>query len=241
LAVEPYLARLDGIAAAVRNDFAGEPDPARAVAAINRQLYEVEGFRGNEREYYDARNSYLNEVLDRRLGIPITLSVVYLEVARRVALPAFGVGLPGHFLVKVPTDRGGLLLDPFYGGRELSMEECQERLDRVYGGLVRLDARMLLPVSKRMILVRILNNLKTAFMAQGDADRALDVIASLLVLEPGSLPDLRDRGLLYYRQNRFADALGDLRKYLLLAHDAEDREAVAFAVRGIEAILAMVQ
>ena len=241
MAVEPYLARLDGIAAAVRNDLAGDQDPVRAVAAINRQLYEIEGFRGNEREYYDARNSYLNEVLDRRLGIPITLSVVYLEVARRVALPAFGVGLPGHFLVKVPTDRGDLLLDPFYGGRELSMEECQERLDRVYAGLVRLDARMLLPVSKRMILVRILNNLKTTFMAQGEADRALDVLASLLVLEPGSLPDLRDRGLLCYRQNRFADALGDLRKYLLLAHDAEDREAVAQAVRGIEAILAMVR
>lgn len=241
LAVEPYLARLDGIAAAVRDRLGTDLSPRRAIEAINHELFEVEGFRGNEREYYDPRNSYLNEVLDRKLGIPITLSLVYMEVARCVPLPALGVGLPGHFVVKVPTPEGDILLDPFSGGKELSEADCQERLDRVYGGLLRLEKSMLLPVTKRQMLVRILNNLKTIYLTQGEFDRALDAIHSILVLEPSSLPDLRDRGLLYYRQNRWAEALSDLRKYLMLAHDADDREQIKQAVRGIEAIQAMVR
>jgi len=241
LAVDPYLGKLDGMAAAVRERLGADLSPRRAVEAINRELFEVEGFRGNERDYYDPRNSYLNEVLDRKLGIPITLSVVYLEVARRVPVPALGVGLPGHFLVKVLTPQGDLLLDPFHGGTELSADDCQERLDRVYGGLVRLDPRMLLPVTKRHTLVRILNNLKTIYLNQGEFDRALDAVQDILVLEPSSLPDLRDRGLLFYRQNRFEEALSDLRKYLMLAHDAEDREQIKQAIRGIEAIQAMLR
>ena len=143
--------------------------------------------------------------------------------------------------MKALTGDGDLLLDPFHAGRELTTADCQERLDRVYGGPVRLEPRMLAPVTKRMILVRILNNLKTTYMTRGEFDRALDVVGSILVLEPSSLSDLRDRGLLLYRQNRFADALPDLRKYLLLAHEAEDRVPIAQAVRGIEAILAMIR
>lgn len=241
VAVGPYLATFDRIAAAVRERLGADTEPRHAIDAINHQLYEVEGFRANERDFYDPRNSYLNEVLDRKLGIPITLSVVYLEVARRVPLPAVGVGLPGHFLVKALTPPGEVLLDPFAGGRELTQDDCQERLDRVYGGLVRLEPRMLLPVTKKQILVRILNNLKTIYLNRGEFDRALDVVGSILVFEPASLPDLRDRGLLWYRQNRFEEALSDLRKYLMLAHDAEDREQIKQAVRGIEAIQAMIR
>jgi regulator of sirC expression with transglutaminase-like and TPR domain len=241
LNVEPHLAKLDGMAAAVRERLGPSLEPRRVVEEVNRQLYEVEGFRGNEREYYDPRNSYLNEVLDRKIGIPITLSLVYMEVGRRVLLPVLGVGLPGHFIAKVLTPAGDILLDPFHGGQELTEDDCQARLDRVYGGLVRLDKRMLLPVTKRQILVRILSNLKTIYLNQSEHDRALEVVEDLLVLEPSSLPDLRDRGLLFYRQNRFAEALSDLRKYLMLAHDAEDREPVKQTVRGIEAILSMIR
>ena len=241
LALDPYLTKLDSMAAAIRARGGSDVGGREAVAEINRQLFEVEGFRGNERDYYDPRNSYLNEVLDRKLGIPITLSVVYLEVGRRVGLPVLGVGLPGHFLVKVLMPAGDLLLDPFHGGEALTPDACQERLDRVYGGLVRLEPAMLLPVTKRQILVRILNNLKATYMTRGDFDHTLDVVESILVLDAASLPDVRDRGLLLYRKNRFADALADLRKYLLLAHDADDREAIAQAVRGIEAILAVIR
>lgn len=241
LAVEPYVERLDAIAAAVRARLAGDASPQRAIEELNRQLFEVEGFRGNEREYYDPRNSYLNEVLERKLGIPITLSVAYMEVARRVGLPTVGVGLPGHFLVRAHTPEGDVLLDPFHGGKALTEADCQERLDRVYGGLVRLEPPMLQPVSKRMILVRILNNLKTIYLTLGEFDRAYDVVQEILVLEPSSLPDLRDRGLLHYRQNRWPDALSDLRKYLMLAHDADDREQVKQAVRAIESIQAMIR
>ncbi len=241
VAVEPYLARLDAIATAVLERLGADMEPRHAVAALNRQLFEVEGFRGNERDYYDPRNSYLNQVLDRKLGIPITLSVVYLEVGRRIYLPVLGVGLPGHFLVKVLTADGDILIDPFLGGVELTEDDCQQRLDRVYGGLVRLEKRMLLPVTKREILVRILNNLKTIYLGQGEFDRALEAVGSILVLDPSSLPDLRDRGLLFYRQNRFPEALSDLRKYLMLAHDAEDREPIKQTIRGIEAIQSIIR
>lgn len=240
VAAAPYLARLDAIAAAVRGALGDDGDVRAAVSAINRQLFEVEGFRGNERDYYDPRNSYLNEVLDRKLGIPITLSLVYMEVGRRAGMTVHGVGLPGHFLVAVATGGGLVLVDPFYAGREMTPEDCQERLDRVYGGLVRLEPRMLAPVSRRHILIRILNNLKTIYLHQGEFDLALDVVNGILVLEPSSLADLRDRGLLLYRQNRFPEALSDLRKYLLLAHDADDRQQIKQTVHAIETILSMI-
>jgi regulator of sirC expression with transglutaminase-like and TPR domain len=241
LSPETYIGRLDAMAAAVRERLGSDPTPRPAIREVNRQLYEIEGFRGNEREYYDPRNSYLNEVLDRKLGIPITLSVVYMEVARRVPLPVLGVGLPGHFIVKALTSAGDILLDPFHGGVELTEEDCQARLDRVYGGLVRLDARALLPVTKRQILVRILSNLKTIYLNESEFDRALEVVVDCLVLDPSSLQDIRDRGLLHYRQNRFPEALSDLRKYLMLAHDADDREQIKQTVRGIESILSVIR
>ena len=239
LDVERYLAKLDEIAAAVRRSLGEDADPRRLVEEMNRQLYEVEGFRGNERDYYDPRNSYLNEVLDRKVGIPITLSILYMEVGRRIALPIVGVGLPGHFLVKVFGVDGDLLIDPYSGGAQLTEDDCQERLDRVYGGLLRLDKRMLQPVTKKQILVRILNNLKTIYLNQGEFEAALDVVQDILALEPSSMADLRDRGLLFYRGNRFAEALSDLRKYLMLATTAEDREQIKQTVHGIESILAV--
>lgn len=241
LAAATYLSRLDAIASAVQEGLGGNADPRAAIEATNRQLFEVEGFRGNERDYYDPRNSYLNEVLDRKLGIPITLSIVYMEVGRRIGLTVHGIGLPGHFLVGVAAPGGTVLVDPFHAGREMTREDCQERLDRVYGGLVRMEPRMLAPVSRRHILTRILNNLKTIYLHQGDFDLALAVVNGILVLEPSSLADQRDRGLLYYRQNRFPEALSDLRKYLLLAHDADDRQQIKQTVHAIETIQSMIQ
>lgn len=240
LDAEPYLNKLDAMAAGVRDRIGVGADTRRAIAELNRQLFEVEAFRGNERDYYDPRNSYLNEVLDRKLGVPITLSVVYMEVGRRLALPLLGVGLPGHFLVKVLTTQGDILIDPFSGGAELTEADCQERLDRVYGGLLRLEKRMLLPVTKKQLLVRILNNLKTIYLNRGEFAAALDVVQSILALEPSSMPDLRDRGLLFYRENRFGEALSDLRKYLMLATNAEDREQIKQTIHGIESILAVI-
>lgn len=240
LSVDSYVARLDRMAAAVRQRLDAEADPRHAIAELNRELFEAQGFRGNERDYYDPRNSYLNEVLDRKLGIPISLSILFMEVGRRLSLPVLGVGLPGHFLVKVLTTQGDILIDPYAAGAELTEEECQERLDRVYGGLVRLEKRMLQPVPKKQILVRILNNLKTIYLNRGEFDSALDVVQSILALEPSSMPDLRDRGLLYYRDNRFDDALSDLRKYLMLATNAEDREQIKQTIHGIESILAVI-
>lgn len=240
LPVESYLGKLDAMAEAARARLGADMDPRRAIAELNRQVFEIECFRGNERDYYDPRNSYLNEVLDRKLGIPITLSIVFMEVGRRLSLPVLGVGLPGHFLVKVLTTQGDILVDPFAEGAEVTEDECQERLDGVYGGLIRLEKRMLQPVTKKQILVRILNNLKTIYLNRGEFGSALDVVQNVLALEPSSMPDLRDRGLLYYRDNRFEESLSDLRKYLMLATSAEDREQIKQTIHGIESILAVV-
>src|SRR5215510_4498677 len=133
LDVPRYLTRLDLMGAELRERLLEEPVPERAVMALNRYLFHEQGFKGNTSEYYDPRNSYLNDVLDRRIGIPITLSTVYMEVAARAGLDVEGVGLPGHFIVRVHTPVRGLLIDPFHCGALLSEQECQDRLDGISG------------------------------------------------------------------------------------------------------------
>src|SRR5438445_11102873 len=131
----PYLGRLDELGAHLRRR-AGDAGADALVPELNRLLFEEEGFRGNTVDYYDPRNSFLNDVLDRRTGIPISLSTVYMAVGRRAGVPVQGVGLPGHFVVRVTTAGGEALVDPFHDGAVLTLEDCQERLDRIYGGKV---------------------------------------------------------------------------------------------------------
>jgi regulator of sirC expression with transglutaminase-like and TPR domain len=209
-----YLARLDEMAGAVRRrlpDAAGAPD---AVAALNAYLFEEEGFHGNEQDYYDPRNSFLNEVLDRKTGIPITLSTVYIEVAQRAGVGAAGVGLPGHFIVKISAGGGHLLVDPYHGGNRLSEEDCQERLDRIYGGRLKVDATMLAPCGPKSILARMLRNLKAIYLKTGEQERALRILDLLLQVNPHSGEDVRDRGLLYAALDCYTLAAKDLQAYV---------------------------
>ena len=219
LNVDRYLARLDDMGVALRARLADEPRPERAVMALNRYLFQEEGFHGNVKEYYDPRNSYLNEVIDRRIGIPITLSTVYMEVARRAGVRVEGVGLPGHFVVRVVSGAHGLLVDPFHGGVLLTEADCQERLDRIFAGRVKIEPGMLVPCGRREILGRMLRNLKAIFMRREDFPRALWAADLLLCVHPDSAEDLRDRGLLYAALDCYGLALHDLEGYLALNPD----------------------
>jgi regulator of sirC expression with transglutaminase-like and TPR domain len=220
----PYLARLDQLGSALRDRLGGETSPERQLAVLNALLFGEEGFRGNAARYYDPRNSYLNEVLDRRLGIPITLSLVYVEVGRRAGLPLRGVGLPSHFVV-VYDAPGGALVDPFNCGRALSVADCENLLRQTFGSSFRLEPGHLAPTSPRHILARMITNLKVAYERAGDLRRALRASEQLSVVLPTSA-ELRERGLLRFRLADFAGASADLGKYLEFEPAAPDAEAI---------------
>lgn len=239
LDVGGYLRRLDEIAAPLADRLRPNSSFWEMVQALNGHLFGELGFRGNAEDYYDPRNSYLSQVLDRRLGIPITLSVLYIEVARRIGLTVVGIGLPGHFIVEARRDTSSVLLDPFHGGEALTPEDCERLVEGVYGDSLPFSEEQLVPVRKREILARMLNNLKRTFLTEDDPGRAWPVLEKMLLLAPDSALDHRDRGLLAYRMNRFGLARSDLRFYLERRPDAPDRIAIRSALAAIEAILQM--
>jgi regulator of sirC expression with transglutaminase-like and TPR domain len=227
LDVARYLARLEELGATARSALGHGGSLVDHVTALSAHLCRNEGFHGNTREYYDPRNSFLNDVLDRRAGIPITLSVVFMEVGRRAGLDVQGVGFPGHFLVKVPRADSELVVDPFNGGVLLSEADCQMRLDRIYGGKVRLDPDMLAPVGPRLMLFRMLRNLKAIYTRTEDQLRLVRVLDLLVLLGQGGAEDRRDRGLAYAALDCYVPAADDLEAYLSLAPAAVDATAIA--------------
>jgi regulator of sirC expression with transglutaminase-like and TPR domain len=204
------MARLDFMAASVLARSPAEHDVLTLVSELNRYLFEEQGFRGNAEDYYDPRNSFLNDVLDRRIGIPVTLSTVYMEIGRRMGLHVQGVGLPGHFIVQVDVKGGTLLVDPFHGGASLTWSDCQKRLDRIYRGGLALDSSMLEPLGARQILARMLRNLKVIYAKSGNALRAVGILSLLLRLDPDNAEDLKERGLLYAELECYGLAAQDL-------------------------------
>ncbi len=227
--VAAYLRRLDELAAAVRARLPESPAPADLIQGLNTQLFREEGLVGNDSEYYDPCNSFLNEVLDRKRGIPITLSVIYLEVGRRLGLPLVGVGFPGHFLVKYSGATGDIVLDPFSGGVTLSQEELTQRLRRMYGDtnpFLSQIPQLLTPASKKEILVRMLRNLKGIYLQQNDFSRALAAIERILLVAPDLAVEMRDRGAVHQRLGHLQAAVQDFRRYVQMAPDAEDAEAI---------------
>ncbi len=224
-----YLKRLDRMAAEVKSRIPQHAAPGILVSELNQFLFEEQGFAGNVEDYYDPRNSYLNEVLDRRLGIPITLCLVYMEVARRVGLPVEGVSFPGHFLVKFPVPGGEVVLDPFAGGVSLAEEDLESRIEQVYGdqAAARMPVRRFLGAAhKRDMLARMLRNLKSIYMHQGKWGKALAILEQILLIDPEEAPEWRDRGQVYERLECFRFALMDYQRYLELQPDADDAEDI---------------
>jgi regulator of sirC expression with transglutaminase-like and TPR domain len=193
--------------------------------AINRHLFEELGYKGNHDEYYDPRNSYLNEVFERRLGNPVSLAMVQMEVARRLGVPLDGVSFPGHFLVRLPIDDGVLVMDPFNRGRPLDEEELRQRARPHLGGEMPDDEalyQILNPASHRAILMRMLRNLHGVYTERNDWERAVRSADRILKLSPDNSEALRDRGLGYVRIGHRHGARNDLARYLQLNPDAAD-------------------
>lgn len=194
-----------------------------AVKVLNEYLYDEQGFAGNRAHYDDPRNSFLNEVLERRTGIPITLAVVYLEVARRAGLRVSGVNFPGHFLLRVSDNaprQGGadfVIIDPFHGGALLSEGDCRELLRQHVGDEAAFDRALLEPATKHQIIVRMLVNLKRLYVRMRSFPQARFISHLLLTVDPSAISELRDRGLLAYHLQDFAAALRDLEEYLRLS------------------------
>ena len=226
LNVGRYLSRLDEMGALAREVIPEAEPLAVRLAALNRYLFGREGFRGNAAEYYDPRNSFLNEVLDRKMGIPLSLSAVYLEVGRRCGLRLEGISFPGHFLVRAGDSEDDVIVDPFHEGALLSAEDCQKRLDRVYEGKVKLEPEMLEPVGPRPMLERLLRNLKSIYVRAEDYRRSLGVLDLLLILDPRNAEDLRDRGLVYAALDCYAVAAADLEAHLVASPETADAAKV---------------
>lgn len=206
---------------------------ALKMAAINRHLFDELGYGGDHDRYYDPRNSYLNEVLARRLGNPISLALVQMEVARRLGIPLDGISFPGHFLVRLPVDDGLLVMDPFNGGRPLGVEELRRRASAHLGGRAPDDqvlAQILDPAPSRAILMRMLRNLHGVYVENAQWDRAARSADRLLKLAPDDDDALRDRGLAYLRLDHRAGARQDLGRYLQRNPGAGDAQALRGAL-----------
>ncbi len=233
LEIPRYISRLEEMAAGVRGLGAPAGEPHRLIASLGEYLFRRLGFQGNSEDYYDPRNSFLNEVLDRRTGIPITLSIVTMEVARRIGLPLRGVGLPGHFLVKYVGPDEEIVIDPFHGGALVSPADCQRLIDHVYQGKLTFEPRFLAGVGTRHILFRMLNNLKGIYCSRQEYGKALGVVERLLILEPKAANEIRDRGLLLCQLKRFPEAMLALERYLHLMPAAEDAEVIREHLRSL--------
>jgi regulator of sirC expression with transglutaminase-like and TPR domain len=235
LDVEAYLAKLDAMGELARRaiechvDTTGDRSTLSCIRGVNKYLFDEMHFVGNRDKYEDPRNSCLNEVLDRRTGIPITLSVVYMEIASRAGVQIDGVNFPGHFLVRCPDleRRGsGLIIDPFHGGALLSEHDCRLLLQRHVGSEVAFNKSLLAPTTRMQIIARMLLNLKRIYVHMRSFPQARDVTELLLAVTPSALSELRDRGLLAYHLNDVSGALRDLQTYLKLASWSElDKEA----------------
>ncbi len=223
---EEYLQVLDRWADKLRPRLRWAVAPEHYIAQLNRFMFEELGFQGNSKDYYDPENSFLNRVMDRRLGVPITLSVIYMEVARRVGFPVLGVGMPGHFLVKPVARDSNLYVDPYNRGQILTVEDCARRLGEIAGSTIEFKETYLSPVGRKQILARILYNLKGIYIQRQEHRKALAIVNKILHLIPDAPTGMRDRGMLHVHLGRFGQAIIDLQKYLLYQPDAEDSGAV---------------
>jgi regulator of sirC expression with transglutaminase-like and TPR domain len=233
---EHYLRRLDAMAAQCRARLSPAPSAAEAIAGLSDYLFAEAGFRGDLRTFNDPRNSFLNDVLDRRLGIPITLSLLYMEVGARLGLHVDGISFPGHFLVRAACEGGGIVLDPFGGGRPLDRAELQRRLLNLPRGAGGPDLEALLQAaSRREIVARMLRNLRAIYVEQEAFARALETVNMILEIFPAAPAEIRDRAGIHERMDCVRAAIADYERYLLLAPDAGDAgrvQARLIALKG---------
>jgi regulator of sirC expression with transglutaminase-like and TPR domain len=228
LNVAAYLSRIEELAYMLRLRIDEEDGIPDRIGTLNHFLFGELGFAANSDDYYDPRNSFLNEVLERRTGIPITLSVIYMELGRKIGLPLQGVSFPGHFLVKCAVPEGAVVLDPYSGGISLGLADLQKRLREVQGGEVSraIVAELLVSASNKEIIVRLLRNLKAIYLREHDLDKALPIMDWIIATMPEQTPELRDRGMIYQELECPRAALADFETYLNLSPLSEDADDI---------------
>ena len=246
LDVERYMGEIERMAIKLRGRLPQTGGAEERVVALNQFLYGDLGYWGNTEDYDDPRNSYLNEVIERKTGIPITLSILYMELGRRIGLPLEGVSFPGHFLVRLKLRGGMLVLDPFSGGAPQSEEELRRRVKRVIPDGVADDLpahelpldQFLEAATNRQILSRVLRNLKRVYRESDKPERMLDVLNRMLLVTPDASAELRDRGLVYQRLECYRAALKDLTDYAEREPDAADLDEVRGKLLELSALCA---
>jgi regulator of sirC expression with transglutaminase-like and TPR domain len=241
LDVEAYLRQIDELATGVQQRLPAQAGLEDTLVALNQFLFVEQGFSGDMDNYDDPRNSFLNEVLDRKRGIPITLSILYMEVGRRLGLPLKGVSFPGHFLVKFSTREGEVVLDPFSGGCLMSKEDLEQMLEDTFGAAEAAYApleRLLISANKKEILVRMLRNLKGAYLRRERHDKALTVVNQILLIQPDQPDEVRDRGRIYEHLECYRAALENYQAYLAQRPGAGDAPDVHKRIAELKQIVA---
>lgn len=214
LDISTYLRQLDQMAEAVEERLPAERYPLKVVQVINQYLFAELGFSGNSKNYYQPENSFLNRVLERRTGIPITLALLYLEIAQRLKFPMLGIGFPGHFLIRPDLPEVEIHIDVFNQGEILFPQDCQTRLEQIYGAQITLKPEFLKAVTPQQLLWRLLGNLKQIYLEQQQWQQALEIVEHMILVDPLVQEQLRDRGLLHYQLQDWLAASQDLQTYL---------------------------
>jgi regulator of sirC expression with transglutaminase-like and TPR domain len=233
LDIEPFIGILDSYAVELSERLAGRSSGSDYVEVANQYLFGELGFTGNTGNYYDPRNSCLNEVLTARTGIPISLAVVYLEIGRRLAQPVHGIGLPGHFLVQYKDADFAAFIDVFHGGRLLTMAECFDLARQSAGVPLSDDPRMLAPAGNRQIVIRMLHNLRGVYLHRRAYGKALQTLNLLVTADPQAAQEYKLRGIVHMQMRNAAAARSDLETYLRLAPEATDRHEIEQRLRSL--------
>jgi regulator of sirC expression with transglutaminase-like and TPR domain len=217
---------LDRWAERLRKGLGDSPSAGDILIHLNRILFDEEGFRGDQQNYYDPQNSFLNRVLERKLGIPITLSLVYSEVGRRAGFPVHGIALPGHFITGLLHTSGTLFIDPFNRGEILTERECQQRIEARYGRQTASDISWKTPAGKKAILMRMLRNLKAIYRHLNQDLQSFEMIQWILAVDADTPAELKERGLLYEAMGNDVFAVRDLEHYLEVAPTSDDKDLI---------------
>ena len=238
---EHYIRQVDELGRRVVARIQDPGEPSQCIAALNHVLFQEEMFRGNTVDYYNPRNSYINDVLERKLGIPISLALLYMEVGRRAGFPLFGVGMPGHFLVKHYDLNGrSIIIDAFERGSVLSEEDCRHKLSAVSSGELKLQPDFLHTVTRRQMLTRMLNNLRSIYLLRRDLRRTAKVVDLVLAIYPRSPEDVKQRAVLRYNLGETTGALEDFEEYVKMSPEASDAEEIrqmALSIRRSKAMM----
>lgn len=227
LDVSTYQQQLVALGDTLKRRLRPDIGPTESILALNRYLFDELGYHGAADDYYDPRNSFLNDVLDRRIGIPISLSILYIVIGRKLGLALEGVSFPGHFLVRCPVRDGTVVLDPYHKGISLGIADLQKRLAPLQNGTPPSRpevANMLMPASNREILARVLRNLRGIYLHYDQLPQALSASSRILALLPGNAAEWRERAQLHLKLECFRAALTDLQSYIALAPEADDAE-----------------